>query len=80
MGDDGAHTERSAEVDAPGEAAHSASARFVPPNGNHCVRIPRYTRRSMAPSQPAGLIAFLASDEADGITGTVVPIDWGITC
>jgi len=34
----------------------------------------------LAPSQPAGLIAFLASDEADGITGTVVPIDWGITC
>jgi NAD(P)-dependent dehydrogenase (short-subunit alcohol dehydrogenase family) len=34
----------------------------------------------LAPSQPAGLIAYLASDEADGITGTVVPIDWGITC
>ena len=34
----------------------------------------------LPPSQPAGLIAYLASDEADGITGTVVPIDWGITC
>ena len=34
----------------------------------------------LQPSQPAGLIAYLASDEADGITGTVVPIDWGITC
>ena len=34
----------------------------------------------LEPSQPAGLIAFLASDEADGITGTVVPIDHGITC
>jgi len=32
------------------------------------------------PSQPAGLIAFLASDEATGMTGTVVPIDHGITC
>ena len=44
-------------------------------------------RKNMAPenqmleaSQPAALIAYLASDEADGITGTVVPIDWGITC
>ncbi|MCU1350985.1 MAG: 3-oxoacyl-ACP reductase [Acidimicrobiales bacterium] len=36
--------------------------------------------RMLQPSQPAGLIAFLASDEADGITGTVVPIDHGITC
>lgn len=36
--------------------------------------------RMLPPSGPAGLIAYLASDEADGITGTVVPIDWGITC
>lgn len=32
------------------------------------------------PSEPAGLIAFLASDEAAGITGVVVPIDHGVTC
>ena len=31
------------------------------------------------PSEPAGLIAYLASDEAAGITGVVVPIDHGIT-
>ncbi|MCU1453369.1 MAG: dehydrogenase, short-chain alcohol dehydrogenase like [Acidimicrobiales bacterium] len=36
--------------------------------------------RMLDPSQPAALIAFLVSDEADGITGTVVPIDLGITC
>ncbi len=35
---------------------------------------------SMDPSQPAALIAFLASDEATPITGTVVPIDYGLTC
>lgn len=32
------------------------------------------------PSEPAGLIAFLASDAAAGMTGTVIPIDHGITC
>ena len=31
-------------------------------------------------AEPAGLIAYLASDEAAGITGVVVPIDHGITC
>ena len=34
----------------------------------------------MSPDDPAGLIAFLSSDEARMITGTVVPIDLGITC
>ena len=32
------------------------------------------------PSEPAGLISFLSSDEAASITGTVIPIDHGITC
>lgn len=31
------------------------------------------------PSEPAGLIAFLSSDEAASINGTVIPIDHGIT-
>ncbi|MEO6627490.1 MAG: SDR family oxidoreductase, partial [Aquihabitans sp.] len=34
----------------------------------------------ISPDEPAGLISFLASDEAAAITGTVVPIDHGITC
>lgn len=34
----------------------------------------------MSPDDPAGLIAFLSSDEARMITGTVIPIDLGITC
>jgi NAD(P)-dependent dehydrogenase (short-subunit alcohol dehydrogenase family) len=34
----------------------------------------------MPPEDPAALIAFLASDEASSITGTVIPIDHGITC
>ncbi len=34
----------------------------------------------ITPDEPAGLIAFLASDEAAAITGTIVPIDHGITC
>ena len=33
----------------------------------------------MSPDEPAALIAFLASDEAGSITGTVVPIDHGVT-
>lgn len=44
-------------------------------------------RKNMAPEnqmisveEPAGLISFLASDEAAAITGTVIPIDHGITC
>lgn len=35
--------------------------------------------KMMDPSEPAGLIAFLASDEADSINGTVIPIDNAIT-
>ena len=35
---------------------------------------------TMSPDDPAGLIAFLSSDEARMITGTVIPIDHGITC
>lgn len=31
------------------------------------------------PSEPAGLISFLSSDEAASITGTIIPIDHGIT-
>lgn len=34
----------------------------------------------LAPESPAALIAFLSSDEAEGITGVVIPIDHGITC
>ena len=36
--------------------------------------------KMMSPSEPAGLIAFLSSDEAAAITGVVIPIDHGITC
>ena len=36
--------------------------------------------RSLSTDEPAGLIAFLASDEARSMTGTVIPIDHGITC
>lgn len=36
--------------------------------------------KSLTPDEPAALIAFLASDEAAAITGTVIPIDHGITC
>ena len=35
--------------------------------------------RMMQPEEPAALIAFLSSDEAAAINGTVIPIDFGIT-
>jgi meso-butanediol dehydrogenase / (S,S)-butanediol dehydrogenase / diacetyl reductase len=35
--------------------------------------------KMMDPSEPAGLIAFLSSDEAAAINGVVIPIDHGIT-
>lgn len=36
--------------------------------------------KALSPDEPAGLIAFLASDEAKSMTGTVIPIDHGLTC
>jgi NAD(P)-dependent dehydrogenase (short-subunit alcohol dehydrogenase family) len=35
--------------------------------------------KMLSPDEPAALIAFLSSDEAAGINGTVIPIDHGIT-
>ncbi|CAN5449960.1 SDR family NAD(P)-dependent oxidoreductase [soil metagenome] len=35
--------------------------------------------KMLSPQDPAALIAFLSSDEAGGINGTVIPIDHGIT-
>lgn len=35
--------------------------------------------KMMDPSEPAALIAYLASDEAAAINGAVIPIDYGIT-
>jgi len=35
--------------------------------------------KMLPPEEPAGLIAFLSSDEASGINGVVIPIDHGIT-
>jgi meso-butanediol dehydrogenase / (S,S)-butanediol dehydrogenase / diacetyl reductase len=35
--------------------------------------------KMLTPEEPAGLIAFLASDEAAGINGAIVPIDHAIT-
>ena len=35
--------------------------------------------RMMQAEEPAALIAFLCSDEAAAINGTVIPIDFGIT-
>lgn len=35
--------------------------------------------KMMSPEQPAALIAFLSSDDAEAINGAVVPIDFGIT-
>lgn len=67
----------------PGGVATPMTSRIDFPEGMDFDLI----RKTMAPenqmldpSEPAGLIAYLASDEAAGITGVVVPIDHGITC
>ena len=35
--------------------------------------------KMLAPEEPAGLIAFLSSDEAAGINGAIIPIDHAVT-
>lgn len=35
--------------------------------------------KMMSPTEPAALIAYLSSDEANAINGAVIPIDYGIT-
>jgi NAD(P)-dependent dehydrogenase (short-subunit alcohol dehydrogenase family) len=65
----GVATPMSDAIDWPDDIDFSLIKKTIPPDV-----------KMLDPSEPAGLIAFLASDEAAGITGVVVPIDLGVTC
>lgn len=67
---------------APGGVATPMTKRVDFPDGMDFDLIKKsmtHDNRMLDPSEPAGLIAFLSSDEAAGINGTVIPIDHGIT-
>lgn len=64
----GVDTPMTGNVEFPADTDFSLVQKTMAPDG-----------RMLDPSEPAALIAFLASDEADSITGTVIPIDRGAT-
>jgi NAD(P)-dependent dehydrogenase (short-subunit alcohol dehydrogenase family) len=67
---------------APGGVATNMYTAFVPPEGADWNRMKKMSRDNVDPVSPeemAGLYAYLGSDEARYITGSVVVMDGGIT-
>ncbi|MBU6330636.1 MAG: SDR family oxidoreductase, partial [Acidobacteria bacterium] len=66
----------------PGGVATNMYAAFMPPEGVDWNRMRKMSRDNVTTAQPeelAGLFAYLGSDEARYITGSVMVMDGGIT-
>jgi NAD(P)-dependent dehydrogenase (short-subunit alcohol dehydrogenase family) len=67
---------------APGGVETPLYGQFVPPEGADWGRMKKMSRDNVAPATPerlAGFYAFVASDDADYMTGAIVVADGGIT-
>ncbi len=68
---------------APGGVETPLYGQFIPPEGGDWNRLKKMSRDNVPPAAPATLAnayAFLGSDEASYMTGSIVVVDGGITC
>ncbi len=68
---------------APGGVETPLYGQFIPPDGGDWNRLKKMSRDNIAPAAPAVLAntyAFLGSDEASYMTGSIVVADGGISC
>jgi NAD(P)-dependent dehydrogenase (short-subunit alcohol dehydrogenase family) len=78
LGDDGV----TANAVAPGStrtAMLDASARYYDIRGPDEFAVHQFVHRLLEPDEPAALLAWLCGPESSGITGSVLPVDGGMT-
>jgi NAD(P)-dependent dehydrogenase (short-subunit alcohol dehydrogenase family) len=75
------HTGLRVNAIAPGMTDTRIIDNFVPPEGGEFKKLVSIipARGPCAPEEIAGLFAYIASDEARNMTGSIVPLDGGIT-
>ncbi len=64
---------------APGVTMTDATRKHVPEQMMGMIKMMSAMRRTLEPEEIAGVAVFLASDDASGITGQVIPVDAGVT-
>jgi 3-oxoacyl-[acyl-carrier protein] reductase len=64
---------------APGVTMTEATRKHVPEQMMGMIKMMSAMRRTLEPEEIAAVAVFLASDDAAGITGQVIPVDAGVT-
>lgn len=64
---------------APGVTMTDATRKHVPEQMMGMIKMMSALRRTLEPEEIAAVAVFLASDDAAGITGQVIPVDAGVT-
>jgi 3-oxoacyl-[acyl-carrier protein] reductase len=64
---------------APGVTMTEATEKHVPESMRGMISMMAALGRTLEPAEIASVAVFLASDEASGITGQVIPVDAGVT-
>jgi 3-oxoacyl-[acyl-carrier protein] reductase len=64
---------------APGVTMTDATRKHVPDQMMGMIKMMSALRRTLEPEEIARVGVFLASDDSDGITGQVIPVDAGVT-